>query len=169
MRYFSLLVLSFLAISFTSCKSVKDTNQEKVLLKMDSVNKVATKIVLFKNKSLNVESANGSLSYTMENSTKTNVLQFIYEKDMDQAAHDGGYKEEVVFEVPNADSEMNYEDAGLQDTKMLFGRYCFCRGKTGLYLVKQGKLNVKSSKKETHFDLQFKITEVPQVTERISY
>lgn len=169
MRYFSLLIFSFFVIGSTACKSVKDTSEEKVLLKMDSVNKVASKIFLFKNKSMNIDSGNGYLSYKMENSEKTNVMQFVYERDMDQAVHDGGYREEVVFEVPNTISEQHYEDVGLQNTKMLFGRYCFCRGKTGLYKVIQGKLHVKSSKKETHFELQFKITEVPQVNEKISY
>ncbi|MCF6131728.1 hypothetical protein [Flavobacterium wongokense] len=112
---------------------------------------------------------NGSLSYKMETNPKTSVLLFVYEKDMDKVAYDGGYKEEVVFEIPNDVAEQNYTDSELQNTKMLFGRYCFCRGKNGLFKIEKGKLHLASTKKGPHFELQFKIDEVPQVTTEINY
>ena len=94
---------------------------------------------------------------------------FVYAINQDQIAYDGGYKEEIIFEVPNDTDEKNYTNKELQNTKMLFGRYCFCRGKNGVFKVKQGKIHIKSSKKEIHFELQFKINEVPQVTENIEF
>lgn len=168
MRLYSFLILSFLLINLASCKSTQKVSEEKTLLKKDSIKNTAKKIYLFKNKRLEISESNGSLSYIMAASETTNVIQFVYEKDMDQAAHDGGYREEVVFETPTT-AEQNYKDAELQNTKMLFGRYCFCRGKTGLYKVKEGNLHVNATKKDTHFELQFKITEVPQVTTEINY
>jgi len=143
-------------------------SEEKTLLKIDSVKNTSQKIYLLKNKKLEVTLVNGSLSYQIVANDKTNVIQFVYEKDLDKVAYDGGYREEVVFEFPNAISEQNYTDEELQNTKMLFGRYCFCRGKTGLYKVREGKLHIISSKKATHFELQFKINEVPQVIYEIS-
>ena len=122
-----------------------------------------------KNKKLEVLTTNGSLSYTIVNNNSTNVLQFVYEKDMDQVAYDGGYREEVIFEIPNNSANQNYTDELLQNTKMLFGRYCNCRGQMGLFKVNQGKLHASSSKANTHFELQFKINEVPQVNTEISY
>lgn len=169
MRIFSVIVFSFLLLNLSSCKSQQKATEEKTTLKVDSTKSVAKKLFLFKNKKLEVSESNGSLTYSLEPSEKTNVLQFVYEKDMDKAAFDGGYREEVVFEVPNDVPEQNYSDAELQATKMLFGRYCFCRGKTGLYKVNQGKLKVKTSSKVVHFELQFKINEVPQVTTEVSY
>jgi hypothetical protein len=156
-------------LNFYSCKSQKIADKEKTLLKIDSTKNIARKIYLYRNKKLEVIDTNGSLSYKMEDNQKTNVLLFVYEKDMDKVTYDGGYKEEIVFEVPNGVTEQNYKDVELQNTKMLFGRYCFCRGKNGLFKVKQGKLHIKSSEKEPHFELQFKIDEVPQEITEVTY
>ena len=169
MRYSILILFCILLSNLSSCKTTQKVSEEKTLLKVDSVKNTSKKLYLFKNKKLEIIEINGSLTYKIKDDEKTNVLQFVYERDMDQAAYDGGYKEEVVFEVSNNISEQNYSDTELQNTKMLFGRYCFCRGKTGLYKVKEGKLHIKTSKKETHFELQFKINEVPQVVNEIRY
>ncbi|WP_293875324.1 hypothetical protein [Flavobacterium sp.] len=144
-------------------------SQEKTLLKVDSLPNGSKKLHFFKNKKLQVMNANGFLSYTMLPSDSTNVVQYVYAINQEQAAYDGGYREEILFEIPADTLEQNYTNKELQKTKMLFGRYCFCRGKTGLYKVNEGKLHVNACKKETHFDLQFKINEVPQVTTKISY
>jgi hypothetical protein len=177
MRLLYLILYSFLLINLSACKCARKTSEgnvqtkteEKILLKVDSLKNTSRKIYLHKNKKLDISELNGSLIYKIEYSEKTSVIQFVYERDMDKVAYDGGYREEVVFEVPNDVPIQDYKDAGLQETKMLFGRYCFCRGKTGLYKVRQGKLHVVSSKKEIHFELEFKIIEVPQETEKIAY
>lgn len=143
--------------------------EEKTLLKMDSLKNGSKKLYLLKNKKLEVASVNGDLSYTIEPNDKTNVLVYSYSINQDQAAFDGGYREEVVFEIPNDTAERNYTDEELQNTKMLFGRYCFCRGQTGLYKINQGKLQVTSSKTKIHFKLNFKVVRVPQITDEIIY
>ena len=168
MRYSILIFFCILLSNLSSCKTTQKVNEEKTLLKIDSVKNTSNKLYLLKNKKLDIVSLNGSLSYEKKDNEKTNVIQFVYEKDLDKVAYDGGYREEVVFEFPNTISEQNYKDEELQNTKMLFGRYCFCRGQTGLYKVQEGKLHVSSSKKETHFELQFNINEVPQVINEIS-
>jgi hypothetical protein len=133
MRY-SILIFFFILLSnLSSCKTTQKVNEEKTLLKIDSLKNTSNKLYLLKNKKLDIVSLNGSLSYEKKDNEKTNVIQFVYERDMDQAAYDGGYKEEVIYEIPNDISEQNYSDAELQNTKMLFGRYCYSRGKTGLY------------------------------------
>lgn len=169
MRISIVLIISLLLLNLSACKSTQIASEEKILLKVDSVKNTSQKIYLLRNKKLEVTHVNGSLSYQIVANEKTNVIQFFYEKDMDQAAYDGGYREEVIFEVPNDTAEINYTDEELQNTKMLFGRYCFCRGQTGLYKVKEGKLHIKTTKKESHFELQFKINEVPQITNEISF
>lgn len=176
MKCLSFIVFTFLLLNLSACKSqkantgaVQAKNEEKVMLKIDSTKSIAKKLFLLKNKKLVLSENYGALSYTIIDSDNTNIVQFFYEKDMDKVAYDGGYREEVVFEVSNNSNQKNYTDGELQNTKMLFGRYCFCRGQTGLYKVNQGTLHVKSSKKEIHFELQFKIDEVPQVTKKVIF
>lgn len=169
MRFFKTSVLFCLFLSLSFCKTATMVSQEKTLLKVDSLTNGFKKLHFFKNKKLEVVNTKGSLSYTMVTSDSTNVMQYEYAINQDQAAYDGGYREEILFEIPAGTLEQTYTNKELQNTKMLFGRYCFCRGKTGLYKVNEGKLHVKASKKETHFELQFKINEVPQVTTEIRY
>lgn len=169
MRLLIPIIFSFLLLNLASCQTAKKANQEKTLVKADSTKNTSSKIFLFKNKKLEISDNNGSLSYVMVDDPKTNVIRFSYEKDMEKAAYDGGYREEVVFEFPNYVNQQNYVDSALQSTKMLFGRYCFCRGKTGLYKVNEGELHLDTVEKEPHFYLKFKINEVPQVTNEVTY
>lgn len=176
MKCLSFILFSFLLLNLSACKSQKviegvaqGKTEGKVTLKIDSIKSIAKKLFLLKNKKLEISERNGSLMYAIVDSDNSNVVQFFYEKDTDKVAYDGGYREEVIFEIPNNSNDKNYADIQLQNTKMLFGRYCFCRGQTGLYKVNQGTLHVKSSKKEIHFQLQFKIEEVPQVTKEVIF
>ena len=169
MRFFKTSVLCCLFLGLSFCKTATMLSQEKTLLKVDSLPNGSKKLHFFKNKKLEVVNNNGSLSYTMVPSHSTNVIQYVYAINQEQVAYDGGYREEILFEIPAGTLEQTYTNKNLQNTKMLFGRYCFCRGKTGLYKVMEGKLHLKASKKKTRFKLQFKINEVPQVTTEISY
>lgn len=169
MRFFSIIFFPVLFLNLSSCKTQQKASEEKILLKVDTLDNGSKKLYLLKNKKLEILEDKGFLSYKIEDDEKTNVLLFVYAINQDQIAYDGGYKEEIIFEVPNDTDEKNYTNKELQNTKMLFGRYCFCRGKNGVFKVKQGKIHIKSSKKEIHFELQFKINEVPQVTENIEF
>ena len=51
---------------------------------------------------------------------------------------------------------------------MLFGRFCFCRGATGYYKVKEGNLKLKKINETYQLDFDFKINEVPQIISKIS-
>jgi hypothetical protein len=169
MRFFVITFFYCLLLNLSSCKTTQKTSEEKVLLKVDTLENGFKKLYLLKNKKLEVLTTNGSLSYAIVDNENTNVLQYSYAINQDQTPYDGGYREEIVFEISKSASAQNYLDSELQNTKMLFGRYCNCRGKNGLFKVNQGKLNVVSSSEEFHFELQFKISEVPQVTNSIIY
>ena len=143
--------------------------EEKTLLKLDSLKNGFKKLTLLRNKKLEISSLNGSLTYVIKDNSSTNVIVFDYAINQDQVAYDGGYREEIVFEVPNDEAERSYLNEELENANMLFGRYCNCRGQNGLFKVSQGKLHINSSKTETHFELQFKINEVPQVIDNIIY
>ena len=108
----------------------------------------------------------GKTNYTLVDDLDKNVVRYQYAKDLEKSNIDGGYREEIIFEIDNENSNISLSNEGLQDTKMLFGRYCNCRGQTGLYKVLSGNLELKNQD-DVSFDLNFKITEVPQVTNNI--
>lgn len=169
MRFLIPLLLFCLTLQLSSCKSGQKIKKETNLLKVDSLENGSKKLYLLKNKKLELVENNGYLSYTIQDNEKTSVLRYVYAINQDQVAYDGGYREEILFEIPNDVIDVKYTDEELKETKMLFGRYCYCRGKNGIFKIRKGKLHVNSSKKEIHFELDFKIEEVPQVTEQIRY
>ena len=122
---------------------------------------------LLKNKSMVVKKDEfGRTYYTLEDHPNVDVIKFSYNKTVKGDIQDAGYREEVVFEW-NEDSK-SVSDAALQKTKMLFGRFCFCRGQTGYYKITKGNLAVTLQPKERILTLNFKIEEVPQITDSIN-
>lgn len=121
---------------------------------------------IFKNKALLINTDNVKINYSLVDNPEKNVIQYQYKKNVNQSDVDGGYREEVIFEVDSNTSD-ELKDNQLQTVKMLYGRYCFCRGQTGLFNVVSGNLNFEN-KKELNFELNFKINEVPQIINHIT-
>ena len=115
-----------------------------------------------------ITNVDNSTSYTLHDDSTHTVIRYEFKKNMNQAATDGSYKETLVFEINNNTSQ-TLENGDLQKTKMLFGRYCFCRGQIGLFKVNKGKLEWHKENKKLNFHLNFSINEVPQIITVIEY
>lgn len=126
-------------------------------------------IELIKNKKINIKKDEfGKTYYSLEDDTSKNTIRYVYTLINDKNIQDSSYREEVVFEVNSDEMKINIADIELQKTKMLFGRFCFCRGATGYYKVMEGKLLLKKNKESYTIDLGFRITEVPQIVTKIN-
>jgi hypothetical protein len=165
---------------FASCKCKKATTTDvtKTAI-MDESKKNSTKtfcldngkctIEIFRNKSLDVKTDDfGSIYYNKIDNPETSVILYKYVKNVPKGLQDGNYSEQIVFEINNSDKTLTLSNQDMQKTKMLFGRFCFCRGQTGNYKVEEGNLNLKQKNNEVQFDLDFKITKVPQLINAIS-
>ena len=155
---------------FFSCNTAKKTND------LDTLNEITTicpddgecTIVVNKNKKLNVLVDDfGSKYFQLLDNEGTSVIVFEYNKKNEENLQDGNYLEEVLFEIPNEVNSLNLTDTELQNTKMLFGRHCFCKGQTGYFNVNNGQLKLIKKDNEFSIDLSFKINEVPQIISSI--
>ncbi len=163
------------AILFSFCCTNKDTmnkdEENKVILKTESLcptDGVCTTEIL-KNKSLVVKQDEFGSTYTQTvDSETTSVIVYQYNRIVKGDLQDAGYREEVIFEINNSDTNLSLANENLQQTKMLFGRFCFCRGQTGYYKVEDGKLNLKKTNDTITFNLDFTITKVPQIIKTIN-
>lgn len=167
---------------FASCKCKKDLINEKS--KLDAISettkfqktmttfcpengKCITEI--FRNKELEVKSDEfGSVYYNQIDNPSTSIVKFSYDRNVPKGLQDGSYREEIIFEINNSDKELNLKNEDIQKTKMLFGRFCFCRGTTGNYKIIDGNLNLTQQKDEIMFQLEFKNNKVPQLLTSIS-
>lgn len=122
-------------------------------------------VQFLKNKSMVLAFEDNHNSYTLIDNPEMNVIIFTYSKTVKGNLQDAGYREEVIFETSQTLSELNGNDADLQKVKMLFGRFCYCKGQTGYYKVSSGKMTVDPN---NNLSLHFTVSEVPQIINEIN-
>ncbi|WP_442787148.1 hypothetical protein [Flavobacterium suncheonense] len=128
----------------------------------------ACTLELQKNKSIAVKTdITGKLYCDLEDHSGTSVIHYVYTRNTDPELQDGQHREEIIFEIDNTVSELDLNNWNLSQTKMIFGRHCFCRGQAGYFVVKQGKLRLQHTKEALRFVLDFTVTEVPQTLTQV--
>lgn len=169
-----------LTVILVACKCPKDTlaNSLNDSTKIENTQKMNVKncpengtcsVEIFRNQSLEIKTDEfGGIYYNKIDNPETSVILYKYDKNVPKGLHDGNYSEQIVFEINNLDKNLSLSNLDLQKTKMLFGRFCFCRGQTGNYKVEIGNLKLNQTENEVQFDLDFKITKVPQNITTIS-
>ncbi len=152
-----------------SCSSTKNSSTMNDTTSSQSIQSACPEegtcsVELLKNKSLNVKADEfGSVYYQLLDSEGTNVIRYTYDKTVPEGLQDGNYREEIIFEINNENQTLTLTGKELQQTKMLFGRFCFCRGQTGNYKVEEGTLSLTQKDDSVHFELQFANGKVPQL------
>lgn len=96
------------------------------------------------------------------------ILKFEYTRNQIPNTVDGHYSELIYVEITKNNLLLELENVQLQEVKLLFARLCFCRGQTGYYKVKKGKLSISKENDKYQFNLEFKIDEVPQIITSIN-
>lgn len=160
------IVLIFACFFLASCQPQKNFDPTSIALTIDCAKQSTCDIQILSGKSMRTTTDNAQTTYDLEDSPSKNVVVYKYARVVKGNIQDAGYREEIVFEVDKNVREINLTDQELQNTKMLFGRFCFCKGQTGYYPVKAGTLSIDASH---NGQLDFTIPEVPQVTKQIRF
>jgi hypothetical protein len=124
------------------------------------------KTELLKNKSLKY--SRGSLGELYIEVVDSNllVLKFEYKRNQIPSTADSNYVEQVYVQIDNENLETQESD--LRKTNIIFARFCYCKGQTGYYKIKNGTLTIKRVKDKTyHLILDFTLEEVPQIISKI--
>ena len=171
-----ILYLTALILILSSCKCKKDAtnlteNQDstivakpKEMIKQPCPENGVCKVEIFKNQSLDVKVDEfGSIYYNKSDNPETSIVQYSYNRNVQKGLQDASYREEIVFEIKNDVKQLSLSNADLQTVKMLYGRFCFCRGATGNYKIIDGDLNLTKTNNKVAFTLQFKNNKVPQL------
>lgn len=129
------------------------------------------KVEVFDGKSMVVKNTESeSIFYELEENPAKKVVKYTYNRKVKGDIQDASYREEVIFEVPAKEEKATYNDESLQEVKLLFGRFCYCKGQTGYYKIDSGSLSISKNieSKSTAFNLNFKTEKVPQIIEVVS-
>lgn len=160
------LLISLSLLLFLGCASKKNAvATTAVSLQSECPQQSKCSIEIFDNKTLVVKQDEfGSNYYTLEEDLQKKVIKYRYSNIVKGDIQDASYREEIVFEIDNL-NDQEFVDTNLQKTKMLFGRFCFCKGQTGNYKVSQGRLSIQNQKGK----LDFTVSEVPQIIKNIEF
>ena len=127
-------------------------------------------VEVLKNKKLVVKTDDlGGTYFATIDDNQFSVIKYTYQRTVEKGLQDGHYNEEIIFEIKNNSDAISLTNQNLQETKMLFGRHCYCKGQAGYFKVKTGSLTSKMVKDKRVIDLNFTITEVPQIIKELHF
>jgi hypothetical protein len=110
------------------------------------------------------------LYYELEENPAKKVVKYTYNRKVKGDLQDASYREEIIFEINSNAEESNFVDESLKEAKLLFGRFCYCKGQTGYYKIESGSLRISKNKEmeTTQINLTLKTAKVPQIIETIA-
>lgn len=164
------IYITALATTLFSCKSKKQTVAESNITVTSECPKDGDcSVKLNQHKAIELKTDEfGRLYYTLVDDDVKSVYQYTYKRKVKGNLQDAQYREEVIFEVSDHDN-ISLANEALAQKKVLFGRFCYCKGQTGYYAIKTGQLSVAQNKNKTSVDLNFSVSEVPQIIQHISW
>lgn len=164
------IYITALAAALFSCKSKKQTVTEPAITVSSECPKDGDcSVKLNQHKAMELKTDEfGRLYYTLVDDETKSVYQYTYKRKVKGNLQDAQYREEVIFEVSHQNN-ISLANEALSQQKALFGRFCYCKGQTGYYAIKTGQLSVAKSQNKTSVDLNFSISEVPQIIQHISW
>jgi len=163
--------LFIMLLIMASCGSKKSTTVLSASLTSACPKDGDCKVEVFDRKGMVPKTTEtGGLHYELEESTSKKVVKYTYNRKVKGDIQDASYREEIVFEISDNNDQSVFTDESLQDTQLLFGRFCYCKGQTGYYKIDSGSLRISKNpeSKTTEVDLSFKSKKVPQVIEKIA-
>lgn len=143
-KILTLLILALTAISCCSTKKITTDAKTAEAITANCPENVACNWQVQKGKSIVVHTdGTGALYYELQDNPGKTVYIYTYNLKTDQEYQDNFYREEIIFELDNASADFSWSGKQLQQSKMLFGVFCYCKGKAGHYKVNDGTLSKK--------------------------
>lgn len=126
-------------------------------------------IELIPNKSISFKKDKFGIAYPEIIEGGKTILKYTYKKNPANNTEDSNYTELIYAEFDKEITEIELINEQLQNIKLYFGRLCYCKGETGYFPIKNGKLKLtKPSKNTVEINFDFKIKEVPQIVSKIN-
>ena len=125
-------------------------------------------VELIPNKTIEFKVDKFGIVYPVISEGEKTLLKYTFNKNPIAKTQDSNYTEIIYAELDSTITELDLTDDSLQDVKLYFGRLCYCKGATGYYPIKKGTFKLsKASNSSIKIDVNFKISEVPQIISEI--
>lgn len=150
-----------------SCKAQTSFKNELTLIS-ECPKDGTCEIELYQNKSLVLlVDQLGGMYYELQETPGKSVIHFQYNKTTQANLQDGHYREDVLFEINHDTKSLNLQNTALQQTKLIFGRHCFCKGQTGYFKMENGNLTIQEAEKKLQVKVDFSTPKIPQIIRSI--
>lgn len=151
--FFTFLIIS--SIIGCKCKKTAVDNMQKhtTIIMNDCLADAKCTFETYKDSALLIEidEATQKPYYTINPQKGTTVYRYEMSENVDPQYMDGGYREEIIFQLPSDFKEGIIKGKDLLNTKALFGVFCYCKGKAGYYTIEEG--TITKTKKSIHVEI----------------
>jgi len=170
------VAFGILLVLFVSCKTKQSQAisnfqiEESIVLKTLNCpeNGICT-IELIPNKTIDFKTDEFGIVYPLISDGEKIVLKYTYKKIQKEQIPDGHYSEVIYAEFDKNISEISLTDYELQNSKLHFGRFCFCKGDSGYFPVKKGSFVLtKISNDSLNIHINFNLKRIPQIVSEIN-
>lgn len=170
MKKFVLIVLIF---SLLGCKSnrintILNNLEEKHTFNITNcIENAICSIEIIPKSTLLVKSDEFKNTYIEIEKGNHTIIKYELKKNEIQNTADSNYSELLYIEIDNHNNTLVLKDKELQQVKMTYGRLCYCKGTSGYFKVKKGKLELILKKNELTLNTNFSIENIPQIITQI--
>ena len=172
-QLFYLIIIVLISCKPTQ-KTTSENQDEKIDMETISTNiencleNSTCTIELIPNKTIEFKKDKFGIGYPIINDGSKILLKYTFNKNTEKSLQDGFYSE-IIYAELNAIENTTLIDQDLQQVKLYFGRLCYCKGETGYFPVEKGSFSIAQlSEKEFDIDINFTISQVPQIISNIN-
>ena len=161
-------VFALCILFVVSCKSNYVVSQHIIQKSNACPENSVCSVELIPNKTIEFKVDKFGIVYPVISEGEKTLLKYTFNKNPIEKTQDSNYTEIIYAELDSTITELDLTDDSLQDVKLYFGRLCYCKGATGYYPIKKGTFKLsKASNSSIKIDVNFKISEVPQIISEI--
>ncbi len=169
-----LFLLSMLMLLQLNCKSKKNTIEfnktaEKRIFNLENcATDTQCAIEIISNSNLRIALDEQGKNYIQLEKGDNTIVKYEFKKDEPPNTMDAHYSEMIYFEIDKNDKHLFLTNEALQNVKMIYARFCYCKdGTSGYFKVTQGRLNLVKNDNELSIHLNFKVGKIPQLLTEI--
>ncbi|MDY7395734.1 hypothetical protein UMM65_10805 [Aureibaculum sp. 2210JD6-5] len=167
MRLFLFIIFLFSLVSCKSKKNVVNSNQisEKQVFILDKCDEsTQCSLEIISNANLLIKQDERQNSYIEIEKGDRIIIKYEFKRNEPPNTADAHYSELLYFEIDKSNKQLFLTNEALQNVKMVYGRFCYCKdGTSGYFKVTRGKLKLIKNDQELSIDLNFKVGKIPQL------
>lgn len=170
MRIFYLLLIAGILTGCKSPASLTENQSENMILSQNKTNCPEggkCSVTILKNKSLTIKDDVTGKVYPEITDGKNLIVHFNFLRQAPEGIADGNYAEDIYFEIPADQNQLQKKDSSLKDVNLVFGRHFFSP-EAGFVEINKGELKLQKKGNEIRFDLKFHEEEGKQLIDHIT-